>query len=64
MSTIACVLTFVSIVALADAARAEEETLAHDVYFSLKDNSPQAQKPVKRQKSANVRFNLLPGLLK
>ena len=45
MRTTACVLAIAAILPLTEnAVRAEEDMLAHDVYFSLKDNSPQAQK--------------------
>jgi hypothetical protein len=44
MKALVCSLTLASIVAFAGvSARAEERMLAHDVYFSLKDNSPQAK---------------------
>ena len=44
MKALACSLTVALIVAFAGvSAQAEERMLAHDVYFSLKDNSPQAK---------------------
>ncbi len=44
MRSLAYALTAALIVAFAGiSARAEEPLLAHDVYFSLKDNSPQAK---------------------
>ncbi len=44
MKALACSLNVALIVAFAGvSAQAEERMLAHDVYFSLKDNSPQAK---------------------
>ncbi len=44
MKALACSLTVALIVACAGvSAQAEERMVAHDVYFSLKDNSPQAK---------------------
>jgi len=44
MKALACSLTVAVIVAFAGvSAQAEERMLAHDVYFSLKDTSPQAK---------------------
>jgi hypothetical protein len=44
MRWLAYALTAALLVAIAgNSARAEEPLLAHDVYFSLKDNSPQAK---------------------
>ncbi len=44
MKTLACSLCVASIVAFAGvSAHAEDRMLAHDVYFSLKDNSPPAE---------------------
>ena len=44
MKALACSLTVALIVAFAGvSAQAEERMLAHDVCFSLKDNSPQAK---------------------